>query len=289
MGNTVYAMTMGLFHKNSSGKGIGPADLALTPPPPPGGPLPVPYINVIVSSDLKKGTTSVKIQKSPTAIEDASEIGTSSGDEAATQGGGVMSFKTKGTAKFQLWCFSVKAEGKGVTCNGHLVKQNMNGVIPNCIDPAAVVDIAMALAMNETPNDCPPYDRDSQAPNITAAQDKEVHGKTCWECAGQIAAGETPKTPSGKYLGTENEYKTRGGGKLKNRDRAAMTPDHQPPLKVVWEMGGCNIPKPHPADPSGFKELMSQPELVKPHCRNHSNSQGPTASAFGNSIRNMRA
>ncbi len=286
MGNTVYAMTMGLFHKKSGGKGMGPVDTALTPPPPPAGPLPVPYINIMIANDLKKGTTTVKIQSSPTAIEDASKVKPTSGDEAATQGGGIMSFKTKGEAQFKLWCFSVKAEGKGVSCNGHLATQNMNGIIANCIDPAAVVDVAMALATNDSLKKCPPYNRDDHSPNITAAQDREVHGKTCWECQGQIDAGQTPLTIGGKYLGTEKEYQTRGGGKLKDRDRAAMTPDHQPPLKVVWEMGGCHIPEPHPADPSGFKELMSQPEMVKPHCRNHSNAQGPTATAFGNSIRN---
>ncbi len=287
MGNSVYAMTMGLFHKNSGGQGQGPVDTGLTA----GGPVPVPvpYLNVMIANDLKKGTTTVKIQSSPTAIEDASEVNPSSGDEAATQGGGVMSFKTKGIAQFKLWCFTVKAEGKGVSCHGHLATQNMNGIIPNCIDPAAVVDMAMALAVNDSIKPCPPYDRDSQAPNITADQDREVKGKTCWECAGQIKVGETPKTVGGKYLSTEAEYKTRGGGKLVNRKRDAMTPDHQPPLKVVWEMGGCHIPRQHPGDPppSGFQELMSKPEMVKPHCRNHSNSQGPSASAFGNSIAKM--
>ena len=54
----------------------------------------------------------------PTALENVSEISTSTGDEGGTQGGGVVSHKTKGTGAFLLWYFVVKVEGKGVCHHG---------------------------------------------------------------------------------------------------------------------------------------------------------------------------
>ena len=61
MSLTVFAENMGLFHKNSGGKGIAPADVCLSPPPPPSGPVPVPYVNTLQASDLTKGSKTVKI------------------------------------------------------------------------------------------------------------------------------------------------------------------------------------------------------------------------------------
>lgn len=86
MAITVYNEGAGLFHKGSSGKGIGPGDVCLTPPPPPTGPVPVPYVNMLSASDLADGSTSVEIDGNPTALEDHSYVSTSSGDEAGTQG-----------------------------------------------------------------------------------------------------------------------------------------------------------------------------------------------------------
>src|SRR5262245_53094998 len=114
MGLTVFAEKMGFFHKGSSGKGIAPADVCLSPPPPPAGPIPVPYVNVLSAPDLSKGSKTVKIDGEETALEDSSEVSTSTGDEAGTQGGNVITHKTKGKGSFTLWSFVVKVEGKGV-------------------------------------------------------------------------------------------------------------------------------------------------------------------------------
>ncbi|TGV29021.1 DUF4150 domain-containing protein, partial [bacterium M00.F.Ca.ET.168.01.1.1] len=74
MAITVFAENMGFFHKGSNGKGIAPGDVCLSPPSPPAGPVPVPYVNMLSSSDLSNGTKSVKIDGEPTAIENSSEI-----------------------------------------------------------------------------------------------------------------------------------------------------------------------------------------------------------------------
>src|SRR3954469_9011024 len=103
MGLKVYTENLGFCHKGSGGVGVAPGDVCLSPPPPPGGPAPVPYVNSLSASDLTKGSKSVTIDGEPTALEDQSELSTSVGDEAGTQGGNVVTHKTKGKGSFKLW------------------------------------------------------------------------------------------------------------------------------------------------------------------------------------------
>lgn len=289
MGCTVFAENMGFFHRGSGGKGVAPGDVCLTPPPPPGGPVPVPYVNVLQAADLTRGSLTVTIDGEPTALEDQSQVATSSGDEAGNQGGGVVTHQTKGKGSFKSWCFSVKVEGKGVCCHGHLMNQNTASDPPNCIDAAAVVSFRAFLG-DKAGEPCPPYDRDTHSPAITAEQDEAVKGKTCWECARQQAAGEIPVTVDpddpaifGNWLRNEREYLTRRDGAYAARDREAMTPDHQPPLCVAWAMGGCHI-EPTDGTPTGFQKKMASTDMVKPHCRRHSNSQGSQAAAYARRV-----
>jgi hypothetical protein len=90
-------------------------------------------------------------------------------------------------------------------------------------------------------------------------------------------------TDFGKWLRNAAEYKTRSGGKYADRDQSAMTPDHQPPLCVAWAMGGCHL-EPKNGNPTGFQKQMAKPEMVKPHCRRHSNAQGSPAAAHARRI-----
>src|SRR5664279_2266647 len=101
MSCTVFANGNGLFHKGSGGKGVAQPDVCLSPPPPPAGPVPVPYVNSLSASDLADGSKTVKIQGEPTALEDQSNIATSTGDEGGTQGGNVVTHKTKGKGYFK--------------------------------------------------------------------------------------------------------------------------------------------------------------------------------------------
>ncbi|MCY1071181.1 DUF4150 domain-containing protein [Nannocystis sp. RBIL2] len=101
-----------ILHKGDRLKHVAMApDVCKTPSP--GGPVPVPYPNVAKSSDLAKGTKSVTIEGTPAGIA-SSHIRTSSGDEAGTAGGGIISGKTKGTLKWLRFSLDVKFEGKGV-------------------------------------------------------------------------------------------------------------------------------------------------------------------------------
>jgi hypothetical protein len=81
--------------------------------PSPGGPVPVPYVNVARDGDLVKGSTSVTLKGNPVALKD-SNLSTSSGDEPGTAGGGLISSKTKGKMTWANASMDVKIEGKGV-------------------------------------------------------------------------------------------------------------------------------------------------------------------------------
>ncbi|MFL5344932.1 MAG: DUF4150 domain-containing protein [Hyalangium sp.] len=81
--------------------------------PSPGGPVPIPYVNVARDGDLANGSTSVSIEGSSVALKD-SNLSTSSGDEPGTAGGGIISSKTKGKMTWANASFDVKIEGQGV-------------------------------------------------------------------------------------------------------------------------------------------------------------------------------
>src|ERR1039457_5362660 len=97
MGVTVGVNNMSVVHKDSSGITTIFPDVCKTPTP--AGPVPIPYPNVVRSSDTSERTTTVKCDGNPTCVKD-SNFSTSTGDEAGTAGGGVISSKTKGKAEF---------------------------------------------------------------------------------------------------------------------------------------------------------------------------------------------
>lgn len=111
MGASVGVNGMSVVHESSGGKSPVFPDVCKTPSP--GGPIPIPYPNLAQSSDTAKGTKKVKCDGKSVCTE-KSNFSTSTGDEAGTAGGGVVSNKTKGKAEFVNWSFDVKFEGKGV-------------------------------------------------------------------------------------------------------------------------------------------------------------------------------
>ena len=276
MGNSVYANKMGFFHKGSGGTGIAQLDVCLSPPPPPAGPVPIPYVNIVKASDLIKGSKTVKIQGNPTALESVSEIAMSTGNEAATPGlgAGVVTHRIKGKGAFTLWSFDVKVEGKGVCRHGDPMGQNEASNPPNCVDVQALVDFMIALmaAGNFRPCDTH-YSSDQCRPARTDAQAEAVNGKPCWEC--QRDAGGSSVAPSYRGAGGAAKPVTNAAGETKEY----MTHDHQPPLNMAWELGGCWMEK----SPEAFKQHFAKPETVKPHCRAHACSQGGT---MGHYVRN---
>jgi len=121
---TVSVNIMSLAHKGSNGicTAMIP-DICKTPSP--AGPIPIPYPNISMSSDLANGSTTVKADGEMIAVKD-SEYSKSNGDEAGTAGGVVSGVNMK-EAKWILYSMDVKIDGKNacrlmdkMTCN----KQN---------------------------------------------------------------------------------------------------------------------------------------------------------------------
>jgi Domain of unknown function (DUF4150) len=122
--SSVYANGRSILHK---GDGLtqtsGPPDVCKTPSP--GGPVPIPYPNIAMDSDLAKGAKKVKIEGNPVAHE-GSNLSTSTGDEAGTAGGGLISSKTKGKLTFGTSSMDVKVEGNGVARFMEVTQHNGN-------------------------------------------------------------------------------------------------------------------------------------------------------------------
>jgi hypothetical protein len=111
MGVTVGVNDMSVVHKDSGGITTAFPDVCKTPSP--AGPIPIPYPNIAKSSDTADGSSTLTCDGNPICLKD-SNFSTSTGDEAGTAGGGVISSKTKGKAEFVNFSFDVLVEGKNV-------------------------------------------------------------------------------------------------------------------------------------------------------------------------------
>lgn len=109
---TVGVNFLSVVHKTSNGVTMAFPDVCKTPGPPPPF-IPVPYPNVAMSSNAAATASKVKADGNPICTKD-SNFSTSTGDEAGTAGGGIVSAKIKGKAEFVTFSFDVKAEGKNV-------------------------------------------------------------------------------------------------------------------------------------------------------------------------------
>jgi hypothetical protein len=112
MGVTVGVNNLSVVHSDSGGISAAFPDVCKTPAPP--APFaPIPYPNVAKSSDTADGSETVKCDGNSICLKD-SNFSTSTGDEAGTAGGGMVSSKTKGKAEFVNFSFDVSVEGKNV-------------------------------------------------------------------------------------------------------------------------------------------------------------------------------
>ena len=111
MPSTVIVNFMTLIHQNSNGMAMFFPDACKTPTP--GGPIPIPYPNIAQGTMISQGTTTVQADKAAILVQDA-QFAMSSGDEAGSAGGGVVTNMIKGKAELVNFSFDVKADGKMV-------------------------------------------------------------------------------------------------------------------------------------------------------------------------------
>jgi hypothetical protein len=135
---TVGANSLSVVHKDSGGVTQAFPDVCKTPTP--GGPVPIPYPNIAMSSDTAQGSKKVKCDGNPICLEN-SNFKMSTGDEAGSAGGGVASNKIKGKAEFVNFSFDVKVEGKGVARAFDLMLHNDKNTPPFPLLQGPVVPI----------------------------------------------------------------------------------------------------------------------------------------------------
>jgi len=138
MGVTVGVNFLSVVHKSSSGVTIAFPDVCKTPSP--AGPIPIPYPNIAMSSDTAKGTKKVKCDGNPVCTKD-SNFKMSTGDEAGSAGGGVVSNKIKGKAEFVMFSFDVKFEGKNVARAFDIMLHNDKNTPPFPLLQGPIIDI----------------------------------------------------------------------------------------------------------------------------------------------------
>jgi len=120
---TVNANKMSLVHKSSVGISSIFPDACKTPTP--GGPVPIPYPNIAMSSDTADGSSTVKVDGNPIMTK-ASNYSRSSGDEAGTAMG-VVSNKNMGKATPVMTSMDVKVDGNGAFRLSDMMQQNVGG------------------------------------------------------------------------------------------------------------------------------------------------------------------
>ena len=130
MSHNVFSNTSQISGKAGSNKSIARfPDVCMSPPSPPAGPIPIPYPDTSLSSDLKKGSKTVKIGGKPVCLAQKSHYKPSAlGNEAATKsfGASVITHVTTGKTVFQSWSMDVKFEGKNVCRHLDLTTSNHN-------------------------------------------------------------------------------------------------------------------------------------------------------------------
>ncbi len=133
-----------LCHKGSMGiaKSTLP-DVCKTPSP--GGPVPIPYpVIVSMSSQLAKGTTTVKADGGNMIAVKGSEFSTCNGDEPGTAGG-VKSGTNMKEATWILYSFDVKMDGKNACRLSDKMQMNhgnsacLGGIVQAPVDGATIL------------------------------------------------------------------------------------------------------------------------------------------------------
>jgi Domain of unknown function (DUF4150)/GHH signature containing HNH/Endo VII superfamily nuclease toxin 2 len=131
MSNQVYANLMEVSCKAANGKTVAAMpDTCMTPPPPPG--VPVPYPNTGLASDCTEGSTTVQISGQEVMLKNKSYFKRSSGDEAGcAPKKGVMTGQIEGKCYFNSWSMDVLIEGENVVRHLDLTTHNHASFVGN--------------------------------------------------------------------------------------------------------------------------------------------------------------
>jgi len=173
MGATVYANGMRVSGKASNNKSLGAmADVCMSPPSPPAGPLPIPYPNFSKASDTSDGSKTVVVCGKEVGLKDSSNYKSSKGNEAATRsfGMGVVSHSISGQTRHSAWSFDVKFEGKNAIRHMDLTTHN-HGSTSNL---AAILDQSDMFQKTATDPTCEELQTRNATQQRTAAKSRRL-------------------------------------------------------------------------------------------------------------------
>lgn len=142
---TVTVNSMTVVHADSGGLVTLAPDVCKTPSP--GGPVPIPYVNIAKSQDTAQGSQSVKCDGNPVMVQ-GSVFSQSSGDEPGSAGG-VASSVTKGKAEFINFSFDVMFDGKPVARLGDMMLGNKGSCVNTPPAPEVQPPAAPAVIVNQ--------------------------------------------------------------------------------------------------------------------------------------------
>jgi hypothetical protein len=143
MGVTINVNGLTLCHRGSNGVSTAtPPDVCNTPSP--AGPVPIPYPNIAMASDLANGTSTITADCGNMCANYGSQFSRSTGDEAGTAGG-VMSGTFIKEASWITYSFDVKLEGKGACRLTDKMFHNHN----NTVNMAGEIQQALAVSKAE--------------------------------------------------------------------------------------------------------------------------------------------
>jgi hypothetical protein len=191
---TINVNNLSLVHKQSSGFSTATLpDVCKTPSP--GGPVPLPYPNLALATDLAKGTTTVTADGGNMCANYGSEFSRSTGDEPGSCGG-VKSGVFMREATWITYSLDVKLEGKGACRLSDKMFHNMQNTVnaagainPPLFQPpsdpkcASIYDVIFRLIWGERP-EMPPGGGFPQGTKGLAARWKEMaENKGGWSAA----------------------------------------------------------------------------------------------------------
>jgi hypothetical protein len=122
---STFANFRGIAHQTSNGMSIAFPDVCQMPTAI--GPIPIPYPNIVQSSDTSQGPNTVTTDGSMPMVKGA-KYSMSTGDEAGSVGG-IMSGVIKGECEFMLYSFDVQFEGKNVCRMGDPLFHNKKNIM----------------------------------------------------------------------------------------------------------------------------------------------------------------
>ena len=189
--------------------------------PSPGGPVPIPYpVIMSLSSDLDKGTTTVKADGGNMIAIKGSEYSRCTGDEAGTAGGVVSSTNMK-EATWILYSFDVKMDGGNACRKTDKMKMNHGNTICMGGNDGPTVKAGIK-ALKKIMCDCAKAEEEKKKPKgYTCLQDFGNAVQDCCEKA--IADHNAKKPPEPPALQGEQGYNRNGTKSSRKSQRQGAT------------------------------------------------------------------